>query len=218
MKKIIFTLITFCILFTNWTVYAELDYEVKSIPPIYNDGDKIDCDLYQYETFGIIVPKNLDTEKQLLKQDILAENFLHIDEKFREGIKYLYLLDFEESREKYYSERNIHFNIIATYDDNRIYFYENDDLDDHNSRWEITILPRVLMHEVAHNYNAINKISCTEEWKSMVDNDKKILYSFKIFSNYSEEFAESMALYYTDENRLKKRCPERYKFISKLFE
>jgi hypothetical protein len=219
MKKLFFMLIAFFILFSNCIVNAESLYEIISISPFYDTENKIECNLYQYENFDIVVPKNLDTTKQLLTIDTVAENFFNIDEKFRKGINCIYLFDFEEERQT----NCIGGTIVATYSNNNIYFYKNNTLEHSHPRWEINMFPLFLMHEVSHHYDNINKISCLKEWESIIDNDKKVLYSLSLNDyylnyRYREEFASSMALYCMNGIFLKKYYPERYEFLSKFLE
>lgn len=85
-------------------------------------------------------------------------------------------------------------------------------------------LKNVIAHEVAHQLDNNSKkfskmlriygIIAKDEGGFVTDYAKKGFYDFG--TAYSEDFAEAVGMYYTDENRLKRNFPRRYEFIDAL--
>jgi hypothetical protein len=188
-------------------------------------------DVYVCDSYYIFVPDNLNTEKQLITKDMLKKEFEKVPLKLRSGIQYLVLLDFKSAWELKLKEiYGKDFAVFSEYYNNNIFFYQNDtfktnliaEIDD-NGIFRIYVvtlkkyLEKYVYHESAHHYDSINKISESKEWQDICDKDKIKLHP-KDISNYAEEFAASVEKYYLDLDYLKKYCPERYDFISKIFE
>ncbi len=224
MKKIfIILLLMFCL---SISAYAA---DARSY--IINGDEQRPADVYICDSYYIFVPDNLNTEKQLITKDILKKEFEKVPLKLRNGIQSLVLLDYKSAWEAEFKkmyEKNI--SIFSEYYLNNIFFYQNDCFKetiityiDENGIYNMDIrtlndyLKKFLYHEAAHHYDGINKISENKQWNDIVDKDKIKLYT-EVLSNYAEEFAASVGKYYLDSDYLKKKCPERYDFISKLLE
>jgi hypothetical protein len=198
---------------------------------IVNGDEHRPADVYICDSYYIFVPDNLDTEKQLITKDMLKNEFEKVPLKLRNGIQSLVLLDYKspwEAEFKKMYKKDI--DIFAEYYLNNIFFYQNDCFKetlityiDENGIYNIDTmtlddyLKKYLYHEAAHHYDSINKISENKEWNEIVDKDEVRLYT-SFYSNYAEEFAVSVEKYYLDSDYLKKKCPERYDFMLKLFE
>jgi hypothetical protein len=188
-------------------------------------------DVYICDSYYIFVPDNLDNKKQLITKDMLKEDFEKVPLKLRSGIQCLILLDYKspwEAEFKKMYDKDI--SIFSQYYQNNIFFFQNDNFETSLVSYQdgdkaivfemLTVkncLKKYVYHESAHHYDSINKTSESAEWKGIIDVDKVKLHQAET-SNYAEEFAESVDLYYNDPDRLKKNCPKRYEFISKLLE
>jgi hypothetical protein len=208
-----------------------LSYAADARSYIIIDDEQRASDVYICDYYYIFVPDNLDTKKQLITKDMLKEEFEKIPLKLRSGIQSLVLLDYKSAWETKFQEMyNKNICIFSEYYQDNIFFYQNDCFEetiityiDENGICNMDImvlddyLKKYLYHESGHHYDSINKISEYGEWRDIVDKDKVNLYT-NFYSNYAEEFATSVEKYYLDLDYLKKYCPERYDFISKIFE
>jgi hypothetical protein len=225
MKKIIIIILVIQVFLTG-ICYAQQECNL-----VFN-GTPIKSIIYEQKDYNIIVPENLDKGKQKLETSEITEVFESIDIKYRDGIKNIILVDFASSKDVPKDKM-----VLAAYIDGHIIFYRNDTyvpplkfikqvkvppyarLDVYESGSDIhQLLKSLMIHEVFHSYDSINKISESKEWQDICDNDEIKLYPEDILSNYAEEFAASVEKYYLDLDYLKKYCPERYDFISKIFE
>jgi hypothetical protein len=189
---------------------------------IANGNEYIKVDIYNCGSYCVYM--QTDTEKQLITYDALKDAFESIPLKLKEGIQCLVVVDFESPRERK------EIDIFSEYYKNNIFYYRNDNFSirsilyiDESGKTKYYIikfkdaLVKYTYHEVAHHYDSLNNISSTEEWHKAVD-VSKVRLSALIELNYAEEFAESVDRYYLDPDFLKKKCPERYKFMNKLLE
>lgn len=195
-------------------------------------GNIVDCYTYNQGSHNVVVPMKLDKNKQELSFEEIKKAFEMIDSKYRENIKNIILVDFVSVNDKPNDEQIV----LASYGNGNIIFYRNDTyippdifikrvevppyavLNVYETGPDIHKLAKDLMiHEVFHSYDAENKISESEEWHDICDNDKIILSPTKKML-YSEEFAESVVKWYKDKELLKENMSGRYEFISKLLE
>jgi hypothetical protein len=219
-KKIILVILIMQIFFAG-TCYA------KECNLVYY-GTSIISTMHEQENYNIIVPKNIDKLKQLLSIDEVKKAFESIDVKYRQGIKNIIMVDFENKNS------NDKIIVLASYVQSNIIFYRNDtyespsvfvrsvkvgeygQLDVYKSGPDIhKLIQELMIHEVFHSYDEKNKISESEEWKSIVDEDKVILNPFGCL-DYKEEFAESVVKYFLEKEHLKENMPERYKYIDNI--
>ncbi len=189
------------------------------------DSISIKATIYQQEDYNIIVPENLDKKKQQLEIDEIKEAFEFIDGKYSKSIKNIILVDFASPINV--SEGKI---VLASYGNGNIIFYRNDTykapmkLIRETFRFKVyengpdihQLLKSLIIHEVFHAYDEKNKISSSKEWQSIVDKDGYTL-SLAVKLDYKEEFAESVAKYFTDKNYLIKNLTERHDYIEALF-
>jgi len=195
-------------------------------------GIEIESFLYDEIDYGIIVPKNLNTEKQLITIEQIKSEMNNLPTEFIKNINYIILLDFEYKKDK---ETNI--KTFASYTGGTISFYCNNEYDgkkeivnESEDSGQIFSMEtyiqhedikdrfrKILIHEIAHSID-IN-YSNDETWKNIVDKDDNMLYFYNknVFNVlYDEEFAESVAYILTDWKYFKDNYSDRYQYIKNV--
>jgi len=227
MKKAICLLIA--ILFTLSSCGASKTFKQNAIFNHY--GVKHEAYIYNYNTFNIIVLKDMDKSKQLLNVHDIVPLMMRTPLEFRENVQYIMLLDYSspcsEQHKKTYGDS---FEAIAGYVDNKIMLYENgkysgnpilkeqaDTYNVYETNPDIKdMFPRILTHEIAHSFDDMHKFSETWEFRNIVVHDEQTIYLYDYVINFREEFAETVAIYLTQPEYLKENYSYRYEYMDKL--
>lgn len=178
-----------------------------------------DIDVYENRA-GIvfIAPKNISKSKQYFKiADVISE-FDKLPVELKCTIKEVNLLDFRNPRDAYWAKqyRMPNFRSFATGGNGTINFYANEI---HQAAEKE--LAHTLIHEAGHNLDQkLKKISETHEWLNARDTDFKLGSGVSV-SNYGkvhihEDFAESVAMFVSNPEKLKKEFPSRYEILKKI--
>ena len=186
-----------------------------------------DCSVFQTkEGYTIIVPRDLDQEKQRIEIEKLAEAIEKLPQELKKTIKEVQVVDFENPDDKtIWKIKYKNFTkSFATGGSGIVTFYANGEQKNNSENDEFinNQLNKSMAHETGHNLDYIkgNKIipfSQTSVWKDAMMADEKES-GFKSVTEYGEneakeDFAESCMLYHTRRNYFKRTFPHRYKII-----
>lgn len=181
--------------------------EVDSIEKMYRPAE---VNYYKDLDLSVIVPTDLDKKKQLLDKVKLVKYLNALPQPILKNISQVRLLDTHSP----YSTSEIRVYADANLKNNSVTIWRNDNIVGYN-------FSHILLHEGGHLLDLEHKfISLSDEWKAAMKSDS--LLGFDTVSPYAkyggpkEDFAESIALYYTYGDVFKKAFPNRSKIIERL--
>lgn len=170
------------------------------------------------ENVEFIYPKGYNKDAQRLTPRFMMETYEKLSPKIKKSIDKVEMLDYFNPLDEYwinkYPEVYEGSHSFATSNENgHIYFWQNDYANDVYLTEKYVI--RTYCHEAAHGIDKSGTISSSVIWKEAMHKDKE---APSIYANNAleEDFAESVAEYYFDEESFKAHCPERYKVIKEL--
>lgn len=177
-------------------------------------ADEREVDIVKSGKLNIVIPKDLDTKKQLLSVQDVVYTYNVMPEVLRLNIKEVNLFD--------YPKPNIEqgYRVIATAKctEKSLSIWQNGEIENYgyfeNVQQELKSL---LPHEAAHILDYKYEISSSNMWKECMEKDKEHGFDYiRYYYDESEDFAESVSLYVNNPNQFKERYPNRYNFINLL--
>lgn len=189
--------------------------EVDSIEKMYRPAE---VNYYKDLDLSVVVPTDLDKKKQVIDEKTVVQILKRMPKGLLKEIKQVRLLDVMlPSDAKAIQEGKMIKPALATAHsrNNSITIWQNTYED-----WINNDIDYVLLHEGGHVLDYGNQfISLSEAWSNAILADSVLGYKYVTEygkTDVMEDFAESVAMYYTHKEQFKKAFPNRTDIIERL--
>lgn len=189
--------------------------EVDSIEEMYRPAE---INYYKDLGLSVIVPTDLDKKKQILDEKTIVQVLKQMPKALVKEIKQVRLLDvlYPEDVKAIKMGKKVNPALAIAYNKNKsITIWQNT-----GENWGVHDIYYVLLHESGHILDFSNQfISLSDEWINAMLADAALGYEYVTAygrTKIEEDFAESVAMYYTHKEQFKKAFPNRTAIIERL--